>query len=134
MGVAFVAYSPLGRGFLTGQIKRFEDFALDDYRRISPRFQGDNFAHNLELVRRVQAMAKEKGCTASQLALAWVLARGEHVIPIPGTKRRTYLEENAAATEISLTPGELQSLDEAAPPGFASGARYPDEMMRFLNL
>jgi len=134
LGVAFVAYSPLGRGFLTGQIKRFEDFALDDYRRISPRFQGDNFAHNLELVRRVQAMAKEKGCTASQLALAWVLARGEHVIPIPGTKRRTYLEENAAATEISLTPGELQSLDEAAPPGFASGARYPDEMMRFLNL
>jgi len=134
LGVAFVAYSPLGRGFLTGQIKRFEDFALDDYRRISPRFQGDNFAHNLELVRRVQAMAKEKGCTASQLALAWVLARGEHVIPIPGTKRRTYLEENAAATEITLTPGELQSLDEAAPPGFASGARYPDEMMRFLNL
>jgi len=134
LGVAFVAYSPLGRGFLTGQIKRFEDFALDDYRRISPRFQGDNFAHNLELVRRVQAMAKKKGCTASQLALAWVLARGEHVIPIPGTKRRTYLEENAAATEISLTPGELQSLDEAAPPGFASGARYPDEMMRFLNL
>ena len=134
LGVAFVAYSPLGRGFLTGQIKRFEDFAADDYRRISPRFQGDNFAHNLELVKRVQAMAREKGCTPGQLALAWVLAQGEDVIPIPGTKRRSYLEENIAATEVALKPEELQRIDEVVPRDFATGARYPDEMMRFLNL
>ena len=134
LGVSFVAYSPLGRGFLTGQIKRFEDFAADDYRRISPRFQGDNFAHNLELVKRVQAMAREKGCTPGQLALAWVLAQGEDVIPIPGTKRRSYLEENVAATEVTLTPEELQRVDEVVPRDFATGARYPEEMMRFLNL
>jgi len=134
LGIAFVAYSPLGRGFLTGRIQRFEDFAADDYRRISPRFQGDNFERNLELVKRVQAMAREKGCTAGQLALAWVLAQGDDLIPIPGTKRRSYLEENAAATEVTLTPEELRRIDEVAPRGFASGARYPGEMMRFLNL
>ena len=101
LGIAFVAYSPLGRGFLTGQIKRYEDFAEDDYRKLSPRFQGDNFARNLKLVKRVEAIAKAKGCTPAQLALAWVLAQGEDVIPIPGTKRRSYLEENAAAVNVT---------------------------------
>jgi aryl-alcohol dehydrogenase-like predicted oxidoreductase len=134
LGIAFVAYSPLGRGFLTGRIKRFEDFAADDYRRISPRFQGDNFARNLVLVKHVQTKAKEKGCTPAQLALAWVLAQGDDVIPIPGTKRRSYLEENAAAADVILTPEELRQIDEIAPRGFAKGARYPAEMMRFLNL
>jgi aryl-alcohol dehydrogenase-like predicted oxidoreductase len=134
LGIAFVAYSPLGRGFLTGQIKRCEDFAEDDYRRLSPRFQGDNFARNLELVKRVEAMAKEKGCTPAQLALAWVLTQGEDVIPIPGTKRRSYLEENAAAANVTLSARELRRLEEVAPRGSASGARYPEEMMRFVNL
>jgi aryl-alcohol dehydrogenase-like predicted oxidoreductase len=134
LGITFVAYSPLGRGFLTGQIKRYEDFAEDDYRRLSPRFQGDNFARNLELVKRVEAMAKEKGCTPAQLALAWVLAQGEDVIPIPGTKRRSYLEENAAAANVTLSAEELRRLEEVAPRGAASGLRYPEEMMRFVNL
>jgi aryl-alcohol dehydrogenase-like predicted oxidoreductase len=134
LGTAFVAYSPLGRGFLTGRIKGFEDFAADDYRRISPRFQGDNFARNLELVKHVQTMAKEKGCTPAQLALAWVLGQGDDIIPIPGTKRRSYLEENVAAKEVVLTPGELRQIDEIATRGFARGARYPEEMMRFVNL
>ena len=134
LGIAFVAYSPLGRGFLTGQIKRYEDFAEDDYRRLSPRFQGDNFARNLELVRRVEAIAKDKGCTPAQLALAWVLAQGEDVIPIPGTKRRSYLEENAAAVNVTLTAEELHHLEEVAPRGAASGLRYPEEMMRSVNL
>src|SRR5713226_3089174 len=116
LGIAFVAYSPLGRGFLTGRIKRFEDFASDDYRRISPRFQGDNFARNLELVRRVEALAREKSCTAAQLALAWVLAQGDDVIPIPGTKRRSYLEQNAAAVALTLTAEELRRIEEVAPP------------------
>src|SRR5713226_2222088 len=116
LGIAFVAYSPLGRGFLTGQIKRYEDFAEDDYRRISPRFQGDNFARNLELVRRVEALAREKSCTAAQLALAWVLAQGDDVIPIPGTKRRSYLEQNAAAVALTLTAEELRRIEEVAPP------------------
>ena len=134
LGIAFVAYSPLGRGFLTGQIKRFEDFAEDDYRRLSPRFQGDNFARNLELVRQVEAIAKDKGCTPAQLALAWVLAQGEDVIPIPGTKRRSYLEENVAAADVTLTLKELKHIEEVAPRGAAQGLRYPEEMMGAVNL
>ena len=134
LGIAFVAYSPLGRGFLTGQIKRYEDFAEDDYRRLSPRFQGDNFARNLELVRRVEAIAKDKGCTPAQLALAWVLAQGEDVIPIPGTKRRSYLEENVAAANVTLTLEELKHIEEVAPRGAAKGLRYPEDMMRAVNL
>src|ERR1700732_4046052 len=108
LGIAFVAYSPLGRGFLTGQIKRFEDFAPDDYRRISPRFQGENFQKNLELVNRVEEIASEKKCTPSQLALAWLLAQGQDIIPIPGTKRRKYLEENAGGFGVALPPGDLR--------------------------
>src|SRR5204863_5123807 len=126
LGIAFVAYSPLGRGFLTGQIKRFEDFAPDDYRRNSPRFQGENFRKNLDLVARVEAIAKEKSCTPGQLALAWVLAQGEDIVPIPGTKRRTYLEENAAAAEVRLDADELARLDELAPVGATAGDRYAD--------
>jgi aryl-alcohol dehydrogenase-like predicted oxidoreductase len=124
LGVCFVAYSPLGRGFLTGQIQRFEDLAQDDFRRFQPRFQGENFARNLELVKRVESLAREKGCTASQLALAWVLAQGDDVVPIPGTKRRKYLEENAAASEIALGPKDLARLDEVAPRDAIAGDRY----------
>jgi aryl-alcohol dehydrogenase-like predicted oxidoreductase len=134
LGIGFVAYSPLGRGFLTGQIKRYQDLAEDDYRRQSPRFQGENFERNLELVRRVQIIAKEKNITPSQLALAWVLAQGDDVIPIPGTKRRSYLEENAAAADVTLTAKELRRIEEVAPRGIASGLRYPQEMMRLVNL
>jgi len=134
LGIAFVAYCPLGRGFLTGQIKRYEDFAADDYRRQSPRFQGENFARNLALVTHVETIAKEKHCTAAQLALAWVLAQGDDVIPIPGTKRRSYLEQNAAAVDIELTSEDLRRIDEVAPRGAASGARYPEQMMSFVNL
>jgi aryl-alcohol dehydrogenase-like predicted oxidoreductase len=134
LGIAFVAYSPLGRGFLTGEIKHYEDFADDDYRRLSPRFQGENFARNLELVGRVQKIAEEKGCTPAQLALAWVLAQGDDVIPIPGTKRRSYLEQNAAAVNLTLTLKDLRRLEEVAPRGAAKGSRYPEEMMRFVNL
>jgi aryl-alcohol dehydrogenase-like predicted oxidoreductase len=134
LGIAFVAYSPLGRGFLTGQIKRYEDFAADDYRRQSPRFQGENFARNLALVRQVETIAQQKHCAPAQLALAWVLAQGDDVIPIPGTKRRFYLEENAAAANIRLTPEDLRRIDEAAPRGAATGARYPAQMMSFVNL
>ena len=133
LGIAFVAYSPLGRGFLTGQIKRFEDFAPDDYRRNSPRFQGENFEKNLELVRRVEAIAKEKKCTPGQLALAWLLAQGEDIIPIPGTKRRAYLEENAAALNVSLTKDDLRRIDEVAPRGAAAGMRYPEQMMKAVG-
>jgi aryl-alcohol dehydrogenase-like predicted oxidoreductase len=124
----------LGRGFLTGAIKREEDLAADDWRRTNPRFQGENFRRNLDLVRRVEAIARERGCTASQLALAWVLAQGDDIIPIPGTKRRSYLEQNAAATEIRLTPEELKRIEEVAPRGAASGGRYPEEMMGLVNL
>jgi aryl-alcohol dehydrogenase-like predicted oxidoreductase len=134
LGIGFVAYSPLGRGFLTGQIKRYENLAEDDYRRQSPRFQGENFERNLELVRRVEKIAEEKGITPSQLALAWVLAQGDDVIPIPGTKRRSYLEENAAAADVTLTAKELRRIEEVAPRGVASGLRYPEEMMRLVNL
>jgi aryl-alcohol dehydrogenase-like predicted oxidoreductase len=134
LGIAFVPYSPLGRGFLTGAIKREEDLAADDWRRTNPRFQGENFRRNLQLVRRVETIASEKGCTASQLALAWVLAQGDNMIPIPGTKRRSYLEQNAAAVEIWLSPKDLKRLDEVAPRGVASGERYSEEMMGYVNI
>jgi aryl-alcohol dehydrogenase-like predicted oxidoreductase len=134
LGIAFVPYSPLGRGFLTGAIKREEDLAADDWRRTNPRFQGENFRRNLQLVRRVETIASEKGCTASQLALAWVLAQGDNMIPIPGTKRRSYLELNAAAVEIWLSPKDLKRLDEVAPRGVASGERYSEEMMGYVNI
>jgi aryl-alcohol dehydrogenase-like predicted oxidoreductase len=133
LGIGFVAYSPLGRGFLTGQFKRFEDLAPDDYRRTSPRFQGENFQKNLDLVRQVEEMAKEKGCKPSQLALAWVLAQGEDIVPIPGTKRRKYLEENVAALDVTLTPEDLRRLAEAFPRGAASGQRYTEQMMKAVN-
>jgi aryl-alcohol dehydrogenase-like predicted oxidoreductase len=133
LGIGFVAYSPLGRGFLTGQIKRFEDFPPDDYRRQSPRFQGENFEKNLSLVQRIEEIANNKGCKPSQLALAWVLAQGEDIVPIPGTKRRQYLEENAAASEIVLTPEDLQQIDEISPQGVAAGGRYSEEMMNLVS-
>ena len=133
LGIGFVAYSPLGRGFLAGQIKRFEDLAADDFRRYSPRFQGENFQKNLDLVRRVEQMAKEKGCKPSQLALAWVMAQGEDVVPIPGTKRRKYLEENVAAQAVGLTEKDLRRINEVFPPDSASGARYPEHMLSLLN-
>ena len=126
LGIGFVAYSPLGRGFLTGQIKSFEDLTEDDYRRFSPRFQGENFDRNLNLVTRVQEIAEEKGVAPGQLALAWLLHQGDDIVPIPGTKRRKYLEENAAATEVELTDADLARIDEAAPKGVAAGERYPD--------
>jgi aryl-alcohol dehydrogenase-like predicted oxidoreductase len=129
LGVGFVAYSPLGRGFLTGQFKRFEDLLPDDYRRLSPRFQGENFRKNLELVARIEELALEKGCRPSQLALAWVLAQGHDIVPIPGTKRRKYLEENIGADAISLSEEDLRLIDEAAPKGVASGLRYPPAFM-----
>jgi aryl-alcohol dehydrogenase-like predicted oxidoreductase len=133
LGIGFVAYSPLGRGFLTGQINKFEDLAADDYRRISPRFQGENFQRNLDLVRRVEELAAQKKCRPSQLALAWVLAQGSDVIPIPGTKRRKFLEENVAALEVSLTIEDLRQLDELMPLGSAAGARYPESMMKAIG-
>jgi aryl-alcohol dehydrogenase-like predicted oxidoreductase len=126
LGIGFVAYSPLGRGFLTGRIKRFEDLPEGDFRRSSPRFQGENFEKNLELVDRVKEIANEKGLAASQLALAWLLHQGDNIVPIPGTKRREYLEENVAAVGISLTDEELRRIDEVAPKGAASGERYSD--------
>lgn len=126
LGIGFVAYSPLGRGFLSGQIKSLDDLAPDDFRRHSPRLQGENFNKNLQLVERVQQIAAEKQVTPSQLALAWLLAQGQDIVPIPGTKRRQYLEENAAAVDVALTPEELTRIDEVAPKGFAVGDRYPD--------
>jgi aryl-alcohol dehydrogenase-like predicted oxidoreductase len=133
LGIGFVAYSPLGRGFLTGRFRRFEDLPEDDYRRFSPRFQGENFQKNLDLVRRIEEMAAEKGCTASQLALAWVLAQGEDIVPIFGTKRRKYLEENVGAFDVDLTAADLARIDEVTPRGAAAGARYPQEMMQLVN-
>jgi len=133
LGVGFVAYSPLGRGFLTGQFRRFEDLAPDDYRRTSPRFQGANFQKNLDLLQRVEEISKEKGCTPSQLALAWVLSRGEYIVPIPGTKRRKYLEQNAVSLEITLSPADLGRLEEAFPHGAAAGNRYPDHVMSLVD-
>ena len=126
LGIGFVPYSPLGRGFLGGEIRSLDDLAPDDFRRMSPRFQGENFAKNLGLVKRVEEIAKEIGCTPSQLALAWVLARGEDVVPIPGTKRRKYLEENAAAADVKLTPEQLRRIEEASPKTAVAGDRYAD--------
>ncbi|GMA58480.1 aryl-alcohol dehydrogenase-like predicted oxidoreductase [Alicyclobacillus sacchari] len=134
LGIGFVAYSPLGRGFLTGEIKRFEDLPEDDYRRNSPRFQGDNFEKNLQLVAKIRDMAKEKGCTPAQLAIAWLLAQGEDIIPIPGTKRRKYLEDNIGALRVDLTAADLASIDEIAPKGAAAGTRYPEVNMKTLGL
>jgi aryl-alcohol dehydrogenase-like predicted oxidoreductase len=133
LGIGFVAYSPLGRGFLTGQYKTFEDFAPDDFRRVSPRFQGENFQKNLELVERIEAMARDKGVKPSQLALAWVLAQGKDIIPIPGTKRRAYLEENAAALTVTLTQEDRARIDEIAPKGVAAGERYPERSLRYID-
>lgn len=133
LGIGFVAYSPLGRGFLSGQVRDVDDLAADDFRRNSPRFQGDNFARNLELVDRVREIADAKGVIPSQLALAWVLAQGPDVVPIPGTKRRAYLAENISALEVTLTPEDLHDIEEAAPRGAALGDRYPDQMMRTVN-
>ena len=129
LGIGFVAYSPLGRGFLTGQITRFEDFAEDDYRRLTPRFQGENFQKNLDLVQRVEAIAKRKGVKAGQLALAWVLAQGDDIVPIPGTKRRAYLDENLAALDVTLTQADLEEIETAFPKDAAAGTRYPAAMM-----
>jgi aryl-alcohol dehydrogenase-like predicted oxidoreductase len=129
LGIGFLAYSPLGRGFLTGQITRFEDLAADDYRRFSPRFQGDNFQKNLDLVHRIEDIARAKDCKVSQLALAWVLAQGEFIVPIPGTKRRTYLEENLGALSVHLSKEDLARIDEVAPKGAAAGLRYPEAML-----
>jgi len=133
LGIGFVAYSPLGRGFLTGQFQKFEDLAADDYRRFSPRFQGENFQKNLDLVKEVEEMARKKGCQPSQLALAWVLAQGEDAVPIPGTKRRKYLDENAAAVDLELTSEDIRQLNEVFPTGAASGLRYPEHMMNLIN-
>jgi aryl-alcohol dehydrogenase-like predicted oxidoreductase len=133
LGVGFVAYSPLGRGFLTGAFTSPDDFEADDYRRTSPRFQGENFARNLELVEKVKQLAATVGVTASQLALAWVLAQGEDIVPIPGTKHRKYLEQNAAAVELSLTPNQVLSLQEIFPPDAAAGERYIPSMKALLN-
>ncbi|MBI1341670.1 MAG: aldo/keto reductase [Terrimonas sp.] len=133
LGVAFVAYSPLGRGFLTGQIKSFDDLEKDDWRRFSPRFIGENFQKNLGLVKKIEALAAEKGCTASQLALAWVMKQGDHIFPIPGTKRIKYLEENAGSLQIELAPEELEALNIIAPPGVAAGLRYPEAVMKSVN-
>jgi aryl-alcohol dehydrogenase-like predicted oxidoreductase len=134
LGIGFVPYSPLGRGFLTGQIQRFEDLAEDDYRRFSPRFQGDNFNKNIELVHRIREIAQEKDCEPSQLALAWLLAQGEDIVPIPGTKRRKYLEENVGALQVQLTDDELARINAAAPKGAAAGDRYAAASMKGLNL
>ena len=133
LNIGFVAYSPLGRGFLSGQITKFEDLAEDDYRRHSPRFQGENFDRNLQLVHKVEEIASSKGITTSQLALAWVLARSEDIVPIPGTKRRKYLEQNAAAADVSLTDDEIQQIETVFPPDAAAGARYPEAMMASVN-
>ena len=132
LGISFVAYSPLGRGFLTGQIKQFEDFDSSDYRRNSPRFQGENFQKNLQLVQRIEEIAENKGCKTSQLALAWVLAQGGDIVPIPGTKRRQYLQENAAAVDIVLTPEDKEKINEVMPQDVAAGTRYPEEMMNLV--
>jgi len=133
LGIGFVAYSPLGRGFLTGQFKSPDDFEAGDYRRLSPRFQGDNFAKNLELVERIKVIAERKGVTAGQLALAWVLAQGDDIVPIPGTKRRKYLEENTAAVQIVIGEAEMAEIAEALPKGAAVGERYPVSMMTTIN-
>lgn len=133
LGIGFVPYSPLGRGFLTGQIKSIDDLAPDDYRRHSPRFQGENFQKNLDLVQRVEQLAREKGCTAAQLALAWLLAQGDDIVPIPGTKKRSRLEENLHALDVHLSPDDLRRIEDVAPVGVAAGERYPAEFMNRVN-
>jgi aryl-alcohol dehydrogenase-like predicted oxidoreductase len=133
LGIGFVPYSPLGRGFLTGQFKKFEDLPADDYRRNAPRFQGENFQKNLDLVKRIEEMAREKNCTPAQLALAWVLAQGKDLVPIPGTKRRSYLEQNLAAADIKLTRDDLERIDQVAPKGIAAGPRYAEAAMAALD-
>ena len=133
LGIGFVPYSPLGRGFLTGQIRRFEDLSADDYRRHSPRFQGENFQRNLDLVKRIEQIAVSKGCSASQLALAWVLAQGNEIVPIFGTKRRKYLEENLGALDVQLSPDDMMRIEETAPRDAAAGPRYPEHMMALVN-
>jgi aryl-alcohol dehydrogenase-like predicted oxidoreductase len=134
LGIAFVAYSPLGRGFLTGRFQRPEDFGEDDFRRYHPRFQGENFEKNQALVREIETMAGEKGCTPAQLALAWVLAQGDDIIPIPGTKRRKYLDENIAALDVRLDSDDLARIDRILPPGAAAGPRYHAPGMATVNL
>ena len=133
LGIGFVAYSPLGRGFLTGQLRKFEDFATDDYRRFSPRFQGENFQKNLDLVDKVAELAKAKGCTVAQLALAWVLAQGDDIVPIPGTKRRSTLDQNLDALKLELTKADFAQLDVLLPKGAAAGMRYPEAMMKLVG-
>jgi len=133
LGIGYVAYSPLGRGFLAGKITKPEDLSEDDFRRTNPRFQEENLRRNLDLANRIREMAAEKECTAAQLALAWVLARGEDIIPIPGTKRRRWLEENIAALEVTLTAEDLQRLETIAPKGVAAGERYGEAMMNFMR-
>ena len=134
LGIGFVAYSPLGRGFLTGRIRRFEDFAPDDFRRMNPRFQGDNFGRNLDLVDRLGEIAREKGCTPAQLALAWLLALGKDIVPIPGTRHRDRLEENLEASALTLTPDDLRRIDDVAPKGVAAGERYAPGGMKAVGL
>ena len=134
LGIGFVPYSPLGRGFLTGQIKTADDFDPDDFRRRSPRFQGENFQKNLDLVARIEDIAREKNCRPSQLALAWVLAQGDDIVPIPGTKRVKYLQENVGALDVRLTPDDLARINAAAPAGAVAGARYPEAAMRSVNV
>jgi len=133
LGIGFVAYSPLGRGFLTGQIKRFEDLAPDDFRRGVDRFQGENFQKNVDLVAKVEDIAKQKGCTAPQLALAWVLAQGDDIVPIPGTRRRTRLEENLKSLDVQLTGEDLRRIEETFPRGIVSGERYSEQMMKLID-
>ena len=133
LGVGFVPYSPLGRGFLTGRFQKPEDLPADDYRRNHPRFQGENFQKNLDLVKRVEDIARERGCTPGQLALAWVLAQGKDIVPIPGTKRRKYLEENVGALTVKLTAADLRRIDGVVPKGAAAGSRYPDRAMKAVN-
>lgn len=134
LGITFVAYSPLGRGFLTGKIQSLNDLAPNDWRRRNPRFEEQNLQRNLELAKRVENLAREKKCTPAQLALAWLLAQGEDIVPIPGTKRQKYLEENIAAVSLRLSPEDLARIDKVAPHGVAAGQRYPDEGMRRVNL
>ena len=133
LGIGFVAYSPLGRGFLTGRFRTIDDLPEDDYRRQSPRFQGDNFQKNLDLVSRVEAIARRKKCTPSQLAIAWVLAQGDDIVPIPGTKQRRYLEENLRALDVELTPSDLEEIDDVAPKGVAAGERYTEGGMKTID-
>jgi aryl-alcohol dehydrogenase-like predicted oxidoreductase len=133
LGIGLVAYSPLGRGFLTGAFEKADDLPANDLRRNMPRFKGENFEKNLELVKKVKEIAKEKDCTPAQLALAWLLAQGEDIVPIPGTKKRTRLEENLGALEIKLSNEELKSIEKIAPIGIAAGTRYPEAMMNTLN-